>query len=195
MRLSQFQGNVSKIEPIALVFFSLFSNKTRDGFLYLLTCFCRLYTHKLPWMGRHKINPIYDNLVQPPHQNMIDVMINWILALGLQNTSILAPLAKVILQKVILFFILVLKVEMECLALDQIPGSAMPLTICSLYWSVPKTSFASFPPMEKLGYWIQLCVFFHVGHLGSWDILKFVEIFWRIFCVFAVALGCQKLWS
>ena len=178
MRLSQFQGNVSKIEPIALVFFFLFSDKTRVRFLYLLTCFCRLYTHKLPWMGRHKINPIYDNLVQPPHQNMIDVMINWILALGLRNTNILAPLAKVILQKVILFFILVLKVEMECLALDQIPGSAMPLTICSLYWSVPKTSFASFPPTEKLGYWIQLCVFFHVGHRGAgifWNSLKFSE--------------------
>ena len=118
-----------------------------------------------------------------------------ILALALQDTSILDPLAKVILQKVILFFILVLKVEIGCLALDQISGSAMSLTICSLYWSVPKTSFASFPPMEKLGYWIQLCVFFHVRHRGSWDILKFVEIFWRIFCVFAVALGCQKLWS
>ena len=146
-------------------------------------------------MGRYKIDPIYDNLVQPPHQNMIDVMNNWILALGLQSTSILAPLAKVSLQKVIFFSIFVLKVEMECIAIDQMPRCAIPLTICSWYWSVPKTSFASFPPMEKLGYWIQLCVFFHVGHSGSWDILKFVEIFWRIFCVFAVALGCQKLWS
>ena len=56
-----------------------------------------------------------------------------ILALALQDTSILDPLAKVILQKVILFFILVLKVEIGCLALDQISGSAMSLTICSLY--------------------------------------------------------------
>ena len=56
-----------------------------------------------------------------------------ILAFALQDTSILDPLAKVILQKVILFFILVLKVEIGCLALDQISGSAMSLTICSLY--------------------------------------------------------------